>query len=76
MHSLIGLTKLSVWWLSLGIKIDRIEPGKPYRNGAHERMQKDMVRELQSEIAKTAHFYKSYSTNGKSILTDSDFMRP
>ncbi len=50
MQSLLGLTKLSVWWLSLGIKLDRIEPGKPYQNGAHERMHKDMARELQHEI--------------------------
>ncbi|MCT8335087.1 integrase core domain-containing protein, partial [Leptospira sp. 85282-16] len=51
MQSLWGLTKLSVWWLSLGIKLDRIQPGKPYQNGAHERMHRDMARELQHEIA-------------------------
>jgi transposase len=28
--SLLGLTKLSVWWMALGIQLDRIEPGKPY----------------------------------------------
>ncbi|TGM78132.1 transposase, partial [Leptospira levettii] len=50
MQSLWGLTKLSVWWLSLGIKLDRIQPGKPYQNGAHERMHRDMARELQHEI--------------------------
>ncbi|MBM9545384.1 transposase [Leptospira sp. 201903074] len=50
MQSLWGLTKLSVWWLSLGIKLDRIQPGKPYQNGAHERMHRDMARELQYEI--------------------------
>jgi transposase InsO family protein len=50
MQSLMGLTKLSVWWISLGIKLDRIEPGKPYQNGGHERMHKDMARELQHEV--------------------------
>ncbi|TGM91292.1 transposase [Leptospira levettii] len=50
MQSLWGLTKLSVWWLSLGIKLDRIQPGKPYQNGSHERMHRDMARELQHEI--------------------------
>jgi len=35
---LFGLTKLSVWWLKLGIKLHRIEPGKPQQNGRHERM--------------------------------------
>jgi len=50
MQSLWGLTKLSVWWLSLGIKLDRIQPGKPYQNGSHDRMHRDMARELQHEI--------------------------
>ena len=37
-HSLFGLSRLSVWWLRLGIAIERIKPGHPQRNGRHERM--------------------------------------
>lgn len=37
-HSLYGLTRLSVWWLRLGIEIERTEPGHPQQNGRHERM--------------------------------------
>ena len=37
-NSLYGLTKLSVWWLRLGIGIERIRPGNPQENGRHERM--------------------------------------
>jgi putative transposase len=33
-----GLTRLSVWWLKLGMRLERIEPGKPQQNGRHERM--------------------------------------
>lgn len=33
-----GFSKLSVWWLRLGIRHERIEPGKPQQNGRHERM--------------------------------------
>lgn len=33
-----GLSRLSVWWLKLGIKPERIERGKPQQNGRHERM--------------------------------------
>jgi transposase InsO family protein len=33
-----GLTRLSVWWLRLGIRLDRIEPGKPQQNGRQERL--------------------------------------
>jgi putative transposase len=37
-HALYGLSKLSVWWLRLGIQIERIKPGHPEQNGRHERM--------------------------------------
>jgi len=32
-NSLYGLTKLSVWWLRLGITLERIKPGHPEQNG-------------------------------------------
>lgn len=35
---LAGLSRLSVWWLRLGIRPERIEPGHPEQNGRHERM--------------------------------------
>ena len=34
---LAGLSRLSVWWLQLGIRPERIQPGHPEQNGAHER---------------------------------------
>jgi transposase InsO family protein len=37
-NALFNLSKLSVWWLRLGIAIERIRPGKPQQNGRHERM--------------------------------------
>jgi putative transposase len=37
-NALYGLSKLSVWWLRLGIRIERIRPGHPEQNGRHERM--------------------------------------
>lgn len=36
--SLGGLSELSVWWLKLGIRHERIAPGHPEQNGRHERM--------------------------------------
>lgn len=44
-NALAGLSKLSVWWLKLGIKLERIEPGKPQQNGRHERMHKTLKEE-------------------------------
>jgi putative transposase len=37
-HALYRLSKLSVWWLRLGIHLERIAPGHPQQNGRHERM--------------------------------------
>lgn len=51
-NSPFGLTRLSAWWLALGIDLDRIRPGKPQENGGHERMHRDML-ELQRSAATT-----------------------
>jgi hypothetical protein len=40
-----GLSKLSVWWITLGIRHQRIEPGHPKQNGAHERMHRTLKAE-------------------------------
>lgn len=32
-----GLTTLSAWWIKLGIRHERIDPGNPQQNGRHER---------------------------------------
>jgi transposase InsO family protein len=39
-----GLSRLSAWFIELGIWPERIEPGKPQQNGAHERMHGTIVR--------------------------------
>ncbi|MDX2164083.1 MAG: IS481 family transposase [Gammaproteobacteria bacterium] len=44
-HALFGLSKLSVWWLRLGIDIERIKPGNPQQNGRHERMHLTLKKE-------------------------------
>lgn len=44
-NSLFGLSRLSVWWLRLGIAIERIEPGHPEQNGRHERMHLTLKKE-------------------------------
>jgi putative transposase len=44
-NALYGLSKLSVWWLRLGIQIERIQPGHPEQNGRHERMHLTLKRE-------------------------------
>jgi len=50
--ALFGLSRLSVWWLRLGIQIQRIKPGHPEQNGRHERMHLT----LKKEATKPASF--------------------
>jgi putative transposase len=45
-QALFALTRLSVWWMRLGIRHERIEPGRPDQNGRHERMHLTMQREV------------------------------
>lgn len=44
-NGLYNLSKLSVWWLRLGIALERIQPGQPQQNGRHERMHLTLKRE-------------------------------
>jgi putative transposase len=37
-----GLSPLSLWWIKLGIRPERIEPAKPQQNGRHERMHRTL----------------------------------
>jgi len=43
--ALFGLSRLSVWWLRLGIAVERIKPGHPQQNGRHERMHLTLKKE-------------------------------
>src|SRR5690606_21156148 len=44
-NGLYNLSKLSVFWLRLGIAIERIRPGNPQQNGRHERMHRTLKAE-------------------------------
>ena len=43
--AMFGLSRLSVWWLRLGINLERIKPGHPQQNGRHERMHLTLKKE-------------------------------
>lgn len=51
-NAIFGLSRLSVWWLRLGVNIERIKPGHPEQNGRHERMHLT----LKKEATKPASF--------------------
>jgi transposase InsO family protein len=44
-NGLFNLSKLAVWWLRLGIAIERIKPGQPQQNGRHERLHLTLKKE-------------------------------
>jgi transposase InsO family protein len=44
-NGLYNLSRLSVFWLRLGITIERIKPGNPQENGRHERMHRTLKQE-------------------------------
>lgn len=50
-----GLSRLSAWWTSLGIRVSFSRPAHPQDNGAHERMHADVAAELEADPAASAH---------------------
>jgi len=48
---ILGLSKLAAWWVALGIDLERGRPGHPQDNGAHERLHRDINRELRCGTA-------------------------
>jgi len=53
-NALFNLSRLSVWWLRLGIEIERIKPGHPQQNGRHERMHLTLKQETTRPPARNA----------------------
>ncbi|HEY4239948.1 MAG TPA: IS481 family transposase [Kofleriaceae bacterium] len=47
-RGLAGLTKLSAYWMLLGIRLERIRPAHPQENGRHERMHRTLKLETAS----------------------------
>jgi transposase InsO family protein len=41
-----GISELSKWWIKLGIRPERIKPGKPSQNGRHERMHRTLKHDV------------------------------
>lgn len=62
--SLFGMSRLSVFWLRQGITIERIVPGHPEQNGAHERMHRTLKAEAtkppQSNMLKQQEIFDAF----------------
>jgi len=59
-----GLSPLAVWWIRLGIRPERIEPGHPEQNGRHERMHRtlkqDAAKPPQADITSQQHVFDRF----------------
>jgi putative transposase len=53
-RGVMGLSRLSAWWVALGIDLERGRPGHPQDNGGHERMHRDIRMELEPSTAAPA----------------------
>src|SRR5438132_4271054 len=71
--TLARLSKLSAWWVRLGILPEPIEPGQPAQNGRHERMHRTLKAEttrpaagsLRLNSAASMSFARSSTTSGR-----------
>ena len=66
-----GCRSLAVWWLKLGIQLDRIDPGHPEQNGRHERFHLTLQQETTTPPARDA----ARSSSGGSIACGANSMR-
>jgi transposase InsO family protein len=68
-HALFNLSKLAVWWLRLGIGIERIKPGHPQQNGRHERMHLTLKKEATNPLLGISCNSKPASTSSSRYST-------
>ena len=64
-----GLSRLSAWWIALGVRVEFIRPGHPEENGAHEQMHRILkaettwppARTRQGQQCRTSAWVKNYN---------------
>jgi transposase InsO family protein len=50
-----GLTRLSAWWVKLGIGVEFITPGRPQENGSHEQFHRVYQLDVATKPTRTLH---------------------
>lgn len=70
-QALHGLSYLNVWWMRLGIQHQRIQPGCPQQNGAHERMHRTLkrqaIRPVQRSCARQQAAFDAFRTEFNTV---------
>jgi putative transposase len=65
-----GLSHLAIWWIKLGIRPERIEPGKPTQNGRHERMHRTLKQEAATPPAKNMRAQQKVLDSFRAIFNE------
>ena len=68
-----GISRLSVWWLRLGIMPERIDPGSPQQNGRHEQMHRVLKKETAKPPRKD---FKSQQKAFDVFVDEYNYVRP
>ena len=69
----LGLTRLSAWWVKLGIKVEFIAPGCPEQNGAHEQLHRVYQEEVVQPVARN---WRAHKTRSQRWLQHYNYERP
>jgi hypothetical protein len=67
---LLGLSKLSIGRMKMGIIHDRIQPGRPQQNGSHERMHRTLKEETTRPAALTSRLQQKKSDRFRRVFND------
>jgi transposase InsO family protein len=70
-----GLSKLSVWWIKLGVRVERITPGKPQENGRQERFHRTLKAETATPRTRISAHSSAHSMPSAASTTSSDPMK-
>lgn len=65
-----GLSRLSAWWTSLGIRVSFSRPAHPQDNGAHERMHADIAAELECDPAASCEIQQRAADRWRRIYNE------
>lgn len=65
-----GLSRLSAWWTSVGVRVSFGRPARPQDNGSHERMHADIAAELEAEPASSQALQQQAADQWRQLFND------
>jgi transposase InsO family protein len=64
-----GVSRVSLWWIKLGIRPERIQPGCPQQNGRHERFHRTLLGDTRpaADLAAQQAVFDAYRTEYNTV---------